>query len=259
MRAFRILTAIVPVLMLAIVTGCATPPTKASKSAYLVGEGDGKTTEKQMLSDLARNVQLKTKREWTDVEKKQMQNTKEFAESKTDTTIQIYPYTKPLLKARITKNVQETAFKENWPTEKIQPEIDKSYAMEVKRLITDRQCFGAEIDSNDPEATRLDYWYGTVDQDGKTQKLKFTKGSGYSQKGLWVDRSAMPKVTKVYQYADACTEGKLNLLGDIKVLLEPRFRHEILPINLTWLAPADAATVATTTTTPAAPAPAKKK
>ena len=259
MRGLRISFVIVSVLIIA---ACSTPPMKASKSANLVGEGDAKTTEKMILSDLSRDVQLKTKREWTDVEKKQMQNTKEFAESKTDTTIQIYPYTKPLLKARITKNVTETAFKENWPTEKVQPEIDKTYAAEVKRVVTDRQCFGAEIDSNDPEAARLEYWYGTVDQDGKSQKLKFTKGMGYSQKGLWVDRSAMPKTTKVYQYADACAEGKLNLLADFKVALEARFRRDILPINLAWLAPADAANFQNTATTvpaiPAAPRTSKK-
>lgn len=255
MRGFRALIAVLPVLVL----GCAGNPTKSSKSAYLVGEGDGKTTEKMMLSDLGRSVPLKMKREWTAEEKKSMQNTKEFAESKTDTTIQFYPYTKPLLKARIMKNIQETAFKENWPTEKIQPEIDKTYAAEVKRLVTDRQCFGVEIDSNDPEAARLEYWYGTVEQEGKAQKLKFTKGQGYSQKGLWVDRSAMPKFTKVYQYADACAEGKMNLLGDFKVNLEPRFRQDILPVNLAWVAPADAAQASAMMATSAPAAPTKKK
>lgn len=240
MRGLRVLLAVLPVLVL----GCASAPMKSSNSAYLVGEGDGKATEKTMLGDLGRNVQVKAKRDWTDVEKKNMQNTKEFAESKTDTTFQIYPYTKPLLKARITKNVTETAFKENWEKEKIQPEIDKQYAAEVKRLVTDHQCFGMEIDSNDPEAARLEYWYGSVEQDGKAEKLTFTKGSGFSQKGLWVDRSAMPKLTKVYQYADACTASKLNLLGDIKVTIEPRFRRDLLPTALAWMAPADAAAVA---------------
>ncbi|MEK7358242.1 MAG: hypothetical protein AAB250_17480 [Bdellovibrionota bacterium] len=257
MRSLRIFVAIVPLLVL----GCqSTAPMKSSNSAFLVGEGDGKATERTIVTDLGRNVQIKMKREWTDVEKKQMQNTKEFAESKTDTTMQIYPYTKALLKARITKNITETGFKENWPTEKIQPEIDKAYAAEVKRLVTDHQCFGAEIDSNDPEAARLEYWYGTVEQSGAQQKLKFTKGTGYSQKGLWVDRSAMPKITKHYQYADACTDGKLNLLADFKVVIEPRFRRELLPITLTWVAPSDAAAVAAmmATSAPAA-APSKKK
>lgn len=256
MRSLRIFLAIVPALVL----GCQSSPTKSSNSAYLVGEGDGKATEKTMIADLGRNVQVKTKREWTDVEKKQMQNTKEFAESKTDTTFVIYPYTKPLLKTRITKNIQETAFKENWATEKIQPEIDKQYAAEVKRLITDRQCFGMEIDSNDPEAARLEYWYGNVEQNGATQKLKFTKGQGFSQKGLWVDRGAMPKMTKVFQYADACADGKMNILGDMKLTIEPRFRQNLLPISLAWMAPSDAAAAAATMATSApATTPTKKK
>ena len=81
MRSLRVLLAVVPVFVL----GCASSsPMKASNSAYLVGEGDGKTSEKTMIGDLGRNVQLKMKREYTEAEKKDMQNTKPYAESKTD-------------------------------------------------------------------------------------------------------------------------------------------------------------------------------
>jgi hypothetical protein len=238
------------VLSSLVVAACASNPAKTSNSNYLVGEGDGKATEKQMIGDLGRSVQVKVKRDWTAEEKKNMQNSGEFTTSNTDTTFEIYPYTKPLLKARITKNVTETAFKENWDKAKIQPEIDRQYAAEVKRLVTDKQCFGMEIDSNDPEAARLEYWYGSLEQGGKSMPLKLNKGAGYSQKGLWVDRSAMPKLTKVYQYADACAQTRVNLLGDFKVTMEPRFRHDLMPTTLTWIAPADAAQFAS-----AAPAP----
>ncbi len=228
--------------------GCTTP-SKPSKMEYLTGEAPAAATEKDILDDISRTIYV-TKA--TPMSPSQLEEAKKRMESgttiksKTNTWVQIYPYTRPLIEKRIRSKVEDLGFKERWDTEKIQAQVKSQVDKAVKNLITAKQCFAVEIHTNDKNSLDLKYWYGSLTQAGIATDLKFTEGEGYVERtsrttitdqGNGVSQVNRWDFLRYFYYADACSSKPIDLTGEFKLVVEPRFERFLEPMQLEWLTP----------------------
>lgn len=223
------------ILFSVLLFGCTTP-SKSSRIESLVGDGTKGVTEAEILKDIARTVY---------VMKKNVDGAFESGKVQTSTWVKIYPYTRPLLIARVRKNIAETAFKERWSDEKRAEEFRKTVDAEEKRLILDRQCFAVEINTRRSAALELKYWYGTLKQNDKEQSLSFSKGQGFTvvekttvfSGAYGVYSGTTTESREHFFYADACGTTPIQLADAFSISIDPRYELGLAPIELSWLAP----------------------
>ncbi|HVK60236.1 MAG TPA: hypothetical protein VM432_01750 [Bdellovibrionales bacterium] len=215
---------------------CQTSP-KAPKTEYLVGETDISVESKEIQDSLAREVVIKQKAPLTEQEKREFINKRDYKESRTTTQVRIYPYTKPLLTARVREAAKDRAFKEKLSVAQVQSDAQKEIAQLTKHLVDDKPCFAFELWTDQAEAVELKYYSGELTQDGKKQVFTFTKGI---QKTV-VDQ--MPiyggTITKLWysSHSNVCGSSKIDLLKPFALEIEPRFKRDLLPVKAEWLPP----------------------
>jgi hypothetical protein len=229
-------------LILFVFAGCTTP-SKSSKLEYLTGESElAGVKEKTLLDDLARTVYVKKKVEVSaDNNMNPPTDKNQYENRATSTWLRVYPYTKPLLRVRLKNNVSDMAYKEKWDENKTSSEVSKQISAESKRLVEDKPCFAVEINAKDKTPLELKYWYGDLVQDGKSQKLTFSKGNGFvvTTRSTTVSGYFATTVDEnaYYFYADACGKSKIDLSEPFSLKIEPRFARDLLPIELEWKKP----------------------
>lgn len=220
------------------VTSCTTP-SKQSKISSLVDTGEAQKSE-DILKDLSRTVYLKKM-----VKKQGARSADDKEAFPTSTWVKIYPYTEPLIKALATKKIEEQAFKENWTEDKKNLEMNKKIQADVKSLVTNKQCFAIEINTDKSEAINLKYWHGTLTQKERPIKLEISKGAGFTQttrttyltgaRGFYAGNTY--DTTKYFYFAQGCSPQKIDLTENFSITIDVRFEKDLVPIELSWLKP----------------------
>ena len=141
--------------------------------------------------------------------------------------------------------LNDQAYKENWSAEKMNSEFSKKLTEKTKGLVDDKQCFAVEINADDREALKLQYWYGNLEQDGTSQALSFSEGTSFikttttttvsGSHGLYVGSST--NSDRYFYYADACGTKPIKLAERFAISIEPRYARDLEPIKLDWKTP----------------------
>jgi hypothetical protein len=218
-----------------VLAGCAMPA-RSSKVEFLSGT-QTTATEKEILENIARSATIKKKGPLMG-EQLKFKNEKGYNEVSTTTEVVVYPYSQPVLHARLSKSVAEAGFKAGWSQAKIDAEVKSQVANETARLTKGKSCFAVEITTKNPEAIDLKNWKATLTTNEKSYPLTFTKGQGYTVPATYAqalqNRNIAVATGDIVSYVDACTKAPVDITQNLKLEFEPRFELDVLPSQIAW-------------------------
>ena len=162
--------------------------------------------------------------------------------SSTSTKVIVVPLTAPLVRALARERVEETAFKEKWSEQKKAEALQSDLKDSTDQLTGEKQCFRMNLETPFLDATEMKHWHGKVVQDQDELELTFSKGSGYAKV---TTNSSVNTIggtahinsfdtTEYFYTTVACTKKPIELARTFKLILEPRYDKELVPLELAW-------------------------
>lgn len=163
----------------------------------------------------------------------------------TDTSVEMIPYTEPLIRAQLNNELEKAFSRRPEVSEKVrQQTFEKLLRQELKDKTLSRQCFILKISASCNEAYQEQFWSGFLEQNKNAQSLSFQRtGAEHSwvnfstNSGVGFKATNQAKTQMQTQHIFACTRKPIQVTETFKVVLEPRYQKNLLPLELVWKKP----------------------
>lgn len=145
------------------------------------------------------------------------------------TWVLVYPYTEPLITLKNKEKFSDVNM------------MNSENQKEILSFVTNRQCFGMEIQADTKKAFNLNKWQGTISQGPTNDLLTFSQGTGFFETRRHSAMNTNPYMplgnpSKFFYFAHACTTKPIVLTADFAITLKPLYQQDLPPLQLEWKA-----------------------